>query len=189
MRAMVSEKAKEHHGLIALRKWTQEIENIESMHLFADCREYAPGRCPACLRMRMIEQDEIEREMAVIEEDVQEMLRPFCRDTTQKTPVSDAMRLLARADVYRCHPRGAWPHSVAEMAERGMGHRLERMLRRRLFSDWTSEAYAQMRPHVERLLIPCYRQFYHEACLECWRLEQFEHYSPEIGRASCRERV
>ncbi len=99
------------------------------------------------------------------------MAEIVCAREPEQQSVEDAMRLLAEADVYRCHPRGEWPRSVAEIADGYLAHWIPAMLRRRLGRELVA-------PHIIAVLAPLYQRFYHEACLQRWELVQFAYYVP-----------
>lgn len=168
---------KEHPSLTYIKQQVAEINTLEQAHTYAECRRYAPGRCPICYRLVALEREHIDMEVAIIEEDVLYSLQH------QKASVEDAMRLLAQADVYRCHARGKWPRSIAEIED---AHLVAMSLRRRLNENFSAdehdsdfyEAIQRRGELIETQYVPAYQRIYREACLERWELQQFEHYSP-----------
>jgi hypothetical protein len=178
----------EHPELLRIKQWIAEIDMLEQAHIYAECHQYAPGRCPICWRIRALEQEQIEREIACLEEELGYQLR---KPQPTGEEIEAAMRRLAQADVWRCHPHGKWPRSVAELEDEPVPHfsrLLPAMLRRRLcdppsIDQHDSDYYEALQERdtlIETVWVPAYQRFYKEACLQRWELAQFEHYSPAL---------
>lgn len=163
----------ENDEVVRVQSLVKEIEALERGHFFEECQAYAPGRCPTCLHIYCVEHDEIERGVLRVEEDLALALEAG----HSLSALLEGVRRLASIDVARCHARGKWPLSLAEVQDEDM---IERMLSRRLDVRRLPQGQQSVFRPVLVSLTRCYQEQYLEACKARWPLHLFKHYNSPL---------
>jgi hypothetical protein len=125
--------------------------------------------------MRQIEQEQIERIVDIFDD---EFSRLFPGTQEPDAPlILEMTTLLAQADVVRCHARGQWPRSIVEIQTQMV---VWPLLKQRLeINKLPPERYQQLLPLFQQI-VAIYQQSYHEACLQRWPVQHFEHYNSPL---------